>query len=714
MIVKAQRLLLVLALALAAATPAAAQKHYSQLSFPPLRDLQLPHVERVVLPNGLVLYLVEDHTLPKVEGAVLIKAGARFEPADKIGLASILGQVIRTGGSTSRPGEEIDRLLANVGAVVETSIDTTSANASLFALKEDLPLALEILADLLQHPALPQDKIDLAKTQERTAVSRRNDDVGSIADREFEKLVYGADSPYARHTEYETIQTVTRDDLVAFHRRYFQPNQAIIGLWGDFNPAQTRALVEKHFGAWPRQEVELPPLPAVPADWQGSIGFIQKDDVNQTNLRIGHPGGRYDDPDYYSLIVMAEVLGGGLSSRLFRRIRSDLGLAYASFAAWQAAFDHPGRFYIRVDTKSESTVQALRETLQEVRRLTTEPVSQEELRVAKEGILNSFVFNFDTTGEIVRRLMAYEYYNYPRDFLERYKAGIEKVTADDVLRAAARHVQPDKLVILAAGRQQDFDQPLSVVGAVRAVDISIPPPPTAAAPEATPAALEQGREVLRAALQGLGGLERLESLHTIATLAEVAQVTPQGELTLNTKVVLALPDRFRIDMVTPFGTMAMVYEQQGGWVKTPQGVQDLPPPQKENFRKSLARHPVNLLLGALKENRPVQYLESTQVEGKEADVILVPDALGDTVKLYIEKGTGHILKRSGQGMAPQGAVQEDVLFSDFREVSGLTVPFKEVTYQDGQRVSERKVSNVEVNPALDPALFTREEAQKPQ
>jgi zinc protease len=249
----------------AAAFPAAAQKRYSDLEYPPLRDLQLPEVDRTVLPNGLVLYLVEDHTLPRVQGFALIRTGARFEPADKIGLASVMGQAMRTGGTESRPGEEIDRMLENVGASVETSVGRNSATASVFALREDLALVLEILSDLVQNPAFPEDKIELATVQQRTGIARRNDNVSQIAGREFSKLLYGADNPYARHTEYETIAAISRDDLIAFHERYFRPNQTILGLWGDFEVAEAKALVEEQFGSWPRGEVDLPALPEVPA-----------------------------------------------------------------------------------------------------------------------------------------------------------------------------------------------------------------------------------------------------------------------------------------------------------------------------------------------------------------------------------------------------------------------------------------------------------------
>ncbi len=455
------------------ATPVIAQKHYKDLTYHPLTDISVPKVDRTELPNGLVLYLLEDHSLPKVEGIALIRTGSRFEPAEKVGLASITGQVMRTGGTPDHPGEQIDRILENTGSVVETGIGNSSASASLFCLRENLPQVLEILADLLRNPAFPEDKIELAKVQQRSAIDRRNDNVGGIAGREFIKLLFGPSSPYARSTEYATIDSITRDDLIRFHSKYFHPNQIALGLWGDFSADEVKSQVSRHFGSWERKDVELPPLPEVPTDWKASVNFVAKDDVNQTNLRIGHLGGRRDDKDYFALQLMSEILGGGFSSRLFRRVRTELGLAYAVSASWGAGWDRPGTFLIVCNTKSESTVQAAKEILKEVRGIAEEPVREEELRVAKEGILNSFIFNFDSKAKLVQRLMAYDYYGYPKDFLAQFKANIEKVTIEEILRAAKANIHPDKIVLLAVGREKDFDQPLSTLGEVTTIDIAI-------------------------------------------------------------------------------------------------------------------------------------------------------------------------------------------------------------------------------------------------
>ena len=690
------------------ALPAAAQKSYKQLTYPSLRNLKLPEVERVELPNGLVLYLVEDHRLPKVEGYALIRTGARFEPADKIGLAGIVGDVMRTGGSATRKGEEVDRLLENVGASVETSVGATSATASLFTLKENLPLTLDILADLLRNPAFPDDKIELAMVQERTAISRRNDDVGDIANREFAKLLYSKDSPYARHTEYETLQNIKRADLVDFHQRYFHPNGTILALWGDFNRAEVKKLVEQYFGSWPRQGVETPGLAEVRPGAEPGIYFVQKDDVNQTNLRLGHLGGRLDDPDYYALNVMAEILGGGFTSRLVKRVRVELGLAYAVGAAWSAQYDYPGSFYVICNTRSDATVQATKEILSQLKRMTQAPVTPQELAVAKESLLNSFVFNFDSTGEIVRRLMTYEYYGYPRDFLDKFRANVEKVTVQDIQRVAQKHLHPDHLVILAVGRQQDFDQPLSTIGETKSLDITIPTPKpkVAAVPAATEESLARGRQVLELAIKGRGGLEALKGVRDISVLSRLTQVTPMGEQQFTSKRHLLLPNKFRQDVITPFGEITLVLDGQSGWQKSPQGTGPAAPALVETLRKELAHELIVLLPETFEGRRTVQFVEGATVNDRPVAIIVVSDAAGEATWLYVDTETGQLLKMSFQTTSPrQGLVQEERLYSDFRPVGSLVLPFKVVVWQNGQKSSELTVVNVEVNAGVDPTLF---------
>ncbi len=461
------------------AEPAAARERmpgYQQLQYPKLRDLQVPEVERLTLPNGMQLFLLEDHELPLIYVSALIRTGSVYEPADKVGLAEITGTVMRTGGTTSKTGDEIDEQLEQIAASVETSIGQSSGRAYMSVLKEDVDTGLAVLADVLMNPAFRQDKIDLARIAERTSIARRNDNPSGIAGREYAKLIYGPDSVYARYPEYATIDSITRDDLVAFHRKYYYPNNVMLAVWGDFETRQMVAKITAAFQDWQRAEVELPPVPPVKYEFQSTVNAARKDDMNQSVIRLGHIGGLRSDPDYFALMVMNEILGGSFTSRLFKNVRSRQGLAYSVGGAYGSDYDHPGMFSLSCQTKLGSTVHAIEAIIEEVRKMTREEVTDEELALAKDGFLNSFVFNFESRGQIVTRLMTYAYYGYPADFLQKTKENVEKVSKADVLRVAKEHLHPDKVQILVVGRPEDLDKPLSTLGAVKTIDITIPTP----------------------------------------------------------------------------------------------------------------------------------------------------------------------------------------------------------------------------------------------
>lgn len=460
-------------LALMLSSLAFAQTPYNKLQYPPLHPVQIPEVKRVVLNNGMILFLIEDHELPLISMSARIGCGSIDEPADKVGLAGITGSVIRTGGTATMPGDQIDEKLESIAASVETGISLNSGFASMSVLKENVDTGLGILADILMHPAFPEAKLELAKVQARTAISRRNDDPEEIASREFDALIYGKNSVFARDPQYSTIDAITRDDLVAFHKKYFYPNNVMLAAWGDFQTADMVQKIEAAFGKWEKGPVTRPKPPQVNYQFDYTVNLVSKEDVNQSTILIGHLGGLLNDPNYPAMEVLNTVIGAE-SGRLFNRVRSQQGLAYSVTGTYDANFDYPGEFYVEASTKSETTVRAIESMLHEMDLLRKEEITDEELATAKDSYLNSFVFNYDTKSEIVNRLMRYEYYGYPKDFLEQTKAGVEKVTKADVLRVAQQYLHPDKVRILVVGNDKEFGEPLSKLGKVNAIDITIP------------------------------------------------------------------------------------------------------------------------------------------------------------------------------------------------------------------------------------------------
>ncbi len=456
--------------------PPIEQFDVTALEFPQLRDVALPDVEEVELPNGLKLFIAEDHSLPMVSISARIGAGSVWESADRIGLAGIAGSVMRAGGTTSMTPEELNLALENVGATIETQIGDDSGFAFMSTLSESLDTVLPLFADVLMNPAFDADQVELARTRAKSGISRRNDNPQSIATRELFKLVFGADSPYARGTEYWTIDAISREDLQAFHAQYFHPNNTSMAVWGNFDATEMADKIQEAFSGWqPADAFQRPEPPPVDTARESTLHFVQKDDVTQSTVLIGHPGEiRLDDPDYFSVVVMNEILGGGFSSRLFQTVRTDLGLAYAVWGNYSADYETPGVFYAGTFTKSESTTDAVRAMQEVITSMRTTAPSEEELYQAKEAYLNSFVFNFDTKQEVLNRQMTYAYYGYPSDFVQQIKAGVEAVTSEDVQRVAQRFLHPDEAHILILGNAGDFSEPMSVLGDVQEIDITIP------------------------------------------------------------------------------------------------------------------------------------------------------------------------------------------------------------------------------------------------
>ena len=467
-----------LMLTLASFVPHAAGQaaDWRQIPIPSLPSFHPQEPKRIELPNGMVVFLQEDHELPIIDGTARVRGGSRSEAANKVGLVDIYGEVWRTGGSKNQTGDQLDDYLEIRAAKVETNGGVDSTTISWSCLKGDFDDVFKAFNDVLREPEFRADKLDLAQKEMFDSISRRNDDVSQIASRESTKLAYAKDNPYAREPEYATVAAVTRQDLVDWHHSHVHPNDIILGIVGDFDSAAMEAKLRQAFGDWPKgpsvKPAEIEFHPAKPGYY-----LIPKEDVNQSSIRMTEIGIRRDNPDYYAAQVFNEAFGGGFSSRLFKSIRTAQGLAYGVGAGIGATFDHPGIVRVSMSTKSATTVESIQALYKEIDGLQTNPISDDEIKRAKDAILNSFVFNFDSPEKVLRERMAYEFYGYPSDFLERYRAGIEKVSREDVARTAAKYLHKDKLAVLVIGNTADFDKPLSSLGPVTQLDISIPPPP---------------------------------------------------------------------------------------------------------------------------------------------------------------------------------------------------------------------------------------------
>ncbi len=708
------------AAALLAPGPAFAQAtSVDQLTYPPLPDFSLPKPSRTVLDNGMVVLVMENHDLPLVSVTARIRTGSLLEPPDKTGLASLTGNVLRAGGTQALAPDELDRFLEDRAASIETGIGDDSGTASMNVLREDFDEVLQVFADVLRRPRFDEGRLQVARRGIEAGIARQNDDPGAIAAREFRKLIYGADSPFARTVTYDTLASITRDDLVAWHARDFHPNRIIIGVHGDIVEADALAAIRRVFGDWPAgpdAPVTFPePAPQSPA------GIFQavKADVAQSSIRIGHQGALLSThPDYYPVQILNEVLAGSFTSRLFSTVRTEKGLAYSVGGSVGSQFTRIAPFVMATSTKTSTTIEAIRALVDEARRIVDEPPTAAEIARAKQSILNSFIFNAATTQQVLAQQLTYEYYDAPRDWLERYRAGIEAVTEAQVAEVAKKYIHPDRFAILVVGPEDGRDAPLSSLGEVTTLDITIPEPSGPAAPapaaETGPAAaappsaeaLAGGRALIDRAVEAMGGASAVDAVTGYREVAAVTVVGPQGEMALDATATVALPDRIRQEVTTPMGRMQMVVGPEGAAVVMPDGAsRPMPDAQREQIQQQLRRSPIVLLQKRSGSTFEAAVIGEAEVGGTPVQLVRVTSA-EDAVTLGIDPATGRILRMVGRGRAPTGAPADVVTdLGDFRPVGPLTLPHSRVSTVNGEVVQRATVTSVEVNPAVDEATF---------
>ncbi len=456
---------------IAAAGTAAGRAQVSgveQLRFPPPPRFEIPRPQRVELDNGMVVMLLEDHELPLVTVSALLRTGSRLDPPGKLGLAALAGGLLRTGGiAGGLSGDAIDDRLESHAAAIEVAIGRDSGGATLSCLKEDFPGLLPVLAGMLRHPAFDPARLSLAKDLAKARLERENDDPEQVLWRELARLVYGPDSVYGRTPTFASLDAIDRADLVDWHARQVQPDRIVIGVVGDIDAAGALAAVRAAFGDW-RRGAATPPTAAEALPYRRqpnpALYVIDKSDMSQSEVAMAHLGVVKNDPDFFALEVLNELLSGSFASRLVADVRTEKGLAYAVDGRVGSDWDHPGLAVLYLSTKARTTAAGIAALLEEARGLTARPPTDAEVARAKQAILASFVFHSDSRAKVLDQQLTFELFRYPADWLSRYREGIEAVTTAAVRQAAARHLHPDQFTVLVVGPAESADRSLATFG----------------------------------------------------------------------------------------------------------------------------------------------------------------------------------------------------------------------------------------------------------
>jgi zinc protease len=441
-----------------AAQPAAIPDHPDKLVFAPIVYTPPSAKDyRVVLKNGMVVYIAEDPTLPLVNIELTLRTGSYLEPAGKEGLAAFTGSQIRRGGTRSLTAEQLDEKLDFLAANVSTGIGETSGRASLNALRDNLDESLKVFVEMLKEPRFQEDRLALAKEQALQDMKKRNDDSEDVEAREWNVLLYGEDHFSNRFTTAASVQSITRQDLVDFHKKYVSPANMIAAVSGSFSRPQMTQKLEAAFANWPGPAATVPPVPSEIHTAAPGIYRIQKD-VNQGRVSIGLPSVRRGDPDAYALEVMNEILGGsGFTSRIMKTVRSDEGLAYSAGSGLRLGVYYPGSFRAEFQSKSRTVAYAAQLVLQEIKGMRDKPVTDEELDTIKRNLIETFPSTFGSKAQTVGIFAADEYTRRDPSYWQTYRDRIRAVTAADVQRVAQKYLTPDKMVVLVVGDQKEID-----------------------------------------------------------------------------------------------------------------------------------------------------------------------------------------------------------------------------------------------------------------
>ncbi len=684
----------------------------TQLEFPKLNEIKNPKIEKIVFENGLTLYVLEDRSFPVFNARARINCGSYLESGEKTGLASIFGAVLRTGGTTKWTGDEIDEMIEGIGGMVETSVGLTSGNAYVNVLSEYTDLGLEVLAEVLRRPVFDEDKIDLAKVQERTGIARRNDDIGSIARREFSKQIYGKDSPYARTTEYATIDAINRDDLVDFHNKYIKPENIQLAVWGDLKKDEIIAKIKHYFEDWEKGTVIVPPPPKVDYEFRSKVYYVEKKDAKQSYIRVGHLGGLVTDPDYADKIVMNSVLGGGFGSRVTDAVRTKLGLAYSAGGRYISNFAYPGYFFMVASTKPGSTIKAAKEIIKQIKSMHTDAPNENEMNKGKDGYLNSFVFNFDNKSEVINRMMNYDFYGLPEDFLQQEKSRVEQVTPEDVVAASKKNIQIDNMIVLVAGNAAEFDEELTALGLgePELLDITIPSAEEKQEIEITEENLKAGKALLEKAVAAAGGMENIKKMNSNSLAGQLLIVTPNGDFAIKISSFEMDPDK-SWSMVEVMGRkMYDITNGNTGW-KTDQMSGEIVSKTEDDlleYNNEKKRNTISLL----KESDNPSYQAASNGSGTEngiaVDYLVFVDKNGDMIcNLGLNNQTYEIVSKSFWGTSQLGEGTMVKYFSEYANINGVMIPMNVETHMNEQKLTTLKISEFLINPEIPATQFDK-------
>jgi zinc protease len=724
-------------------------------------EVTFPPYEIRPLANGMRVVAVLHHEQPAVSIRLLVGAGSAQDPKGKGGAATLMASLLDQG-TTTRTAQEIADQIDFIGGDLGTGAATDLSFVNAIVMKDSFQTGMDLLADIARNPAFAPEEIARQKDQILSSLRVNAADPGYIADVVFDRLVYGF-HPYGlpgSGTE-ESLASLTREDLQAFHRQYFVPNNMILAIVGDVTSDEAFAAAQRVFGGWARAALPAATPVELPQPARRVV-IVDTPNAVQTSIRVGQLAIPRRHADYMTWDLTVKILGGEGANRLHQVLRSQYGLTYGAQADAEARKD-AGDFVAETDTRTDTTGQALRLMIDEFSRLARERVGERELSDAQAYLAGSFPLTIETPDQIATQVLNVLFYDLPIAEIGTFRERVLAVTPEDIQRVARQYIRPDRLSVVLVGNARAFVSQMIEMGfggyeviPIDQLDLMSPslkrerqqsptqrrgaianpsamtprrtaymqgqvnprpaPPnapnvpsapnaPNAPNPPNAPSAPNAPNDLVQRVVQAKGGLAALKAVRTVVVDADMSVTTPRGPTIIPTKTYVVYPDKFRVDATFAGQQSVQAYNAGTAWVKDPAGVSAAPPAMRNDFAATVRRDTFPLLIAAAEGRVTVRQLPE---EGKDGVVLRVLEVSGEglePVRLYVDRDF-RIVRQTYATPGPDGRPsQAEEMFSDYRKVNGIEVPFRASVLRDGRPILARTLKTVTFNTAVDPMLF---------
>jgi len=707
----------------------------------PARDVNFPPYQMQTLPNGLQVIAVPHHEQPAVSMRMLIRAGSAADPAAKTGLAHLTASLLDQGTGT-QSASEFNDAIDFIGGSVSAGAGSDLSYANMVVMKDSFDTGLRMLSDMVRRPAFADAEIARQRQQLLSSLQVSFDDPDFIADAVFDRLVYGF-HPYGlpQSGTPDTLASITRADLTAFHQKYFVPNNAILAIVGDVTAEEAFAGVRRVFGDWERREVPTAPSVEPPTPTRRVV-VVNKPDAVQTEVRVGHIGIPRNHPDYMAVNLAIRILGGEGSNRLHQVLRTARGLTYGAQADFDTYKDS-GDFQAETNTRTAATGEVLRLIVDEFWRLQRDRVNERELADAKAYLTGSFPLTIETPNAIAMQILNVVFFGLPIEQLQTFRDRVNAVTVDDVQRVAKLYLKPDKLSVVLVGNANAFTGQLKGVGFptfetvdLESLDLTAADfkasgalagaraprfgaerrggqesggPERAALRYAQQSAVhadDPARALLDRVVNAMGGLEKLRAVRTV-TAQQIVTTPGRGEaVDVEATSYIAYPNQFRVDTKSPNGLLVSAFDGSTAWTRDPQATRDAPAPMAAEAKSNLQRDVIRLLVGAEDGSLQVRLLQDARNDqGRNTRTLELASSTMSPIVLSIDAETLRVTKEAFAA-GPGGQVIVEESFSDYRAVDGVQMPFLAERHV-GPITVKRRVLDIQLNRPLEPSLFKR-------